>query len=103
LPLLSIWIKAEIVELLNPVRVWIPQALIPRGKQLSTAAFELGSKKRERERQIDLTHHALTQTVAMQVTVTHHTSSAVSSSLGAGGFARARLDLNIAFRLRTLL
>ena len=54
-------IEAEILELLGPVRVGIPQALdIDPTRQ---AAFdgclnELGSKEREREREIDLAHRA---------------------------------------------
>ena len=54
-------IEAEVQELRSPIRVGIPQAL--NVDAAWEAAFnrcldELGSKKRKRERQIDLPHGA---------------------------------------------
>ena len=55
-------IEAEIFELRSPVRVGITQALdvdAAREAAFNRCLDELGSKERERERQIDLTHRAL--------------------------------------------
>ena len=54
-------IEAEIFELRSPVRVGITQALdvdAAREAAFNRCLDELGSKERERERQIDLTHRA---------------------------------------------
>ena len=54
-------IEAEILELLGPVRVGIAQALDvdpAREASLDRGLDELGSKEREREREIDLAHRA---------------------------------------------
>ena len=53
----SVRIKAEICELLGPVRVGITQALdvdAAREASLDRGLDELGSEEREREREIDL-------------------------------------------------
>ena len=58
---LSIRIEAEILELLGPVRVGIPQALdidAAREAAVNRCLDELGSKECEREREIDLAHRA---------------------------------------------
>ena len=58
---LSIRIEAEILELLGPVRVGIPQALdidAAREAAVNRCLDELGSKECEREREIGLAHRA---------------------------------------------
>ena len=60
-PELSVRIEAEISELLNPVRVQIALALdidATREASLDGCLYQLRSKERERERQIDLTYRA---------------------------------------------
>jgi len=55
-------VEAEVVELLGPVRVGIPQALDvdpAREASLDRGLDELGSEEREREREIDLPFGAL--------------------------------------------
>ena len=54
-------IEAQILELLGPVRVGIPQALdidAAREAAVNRCLDELGSKECEREREIDLAHRA---------------------------------------------
>ena len=58
---LLVRIESEVQELLGPVRVGIAQALDvdpAREASLDRGLDELGSKEREREREIDLAHRA---------------------------------------------
>jgi hypothetical protein len=58
---LSVRIEPKVLELLGPVRIGIAQALdidAAREAAFNRCLDELGSKERERERQIDLTHRA---------------------------------------------
>jgi hypothetical protein len=58
---LLVRIETEVLDLLGPVRVGIPQALdIDATRQVAFDGCldELGSKEREREREIDLAHRA---------------------------------------------
>ena len=55
-------IKTKPLQLPSPVRVWITQAfdIIDAARQATfgSCSHELRTQKRERERQIDLTHRA---------------------------------------------
>jgi len=58
----SVRIEAEVLELLAPLGVGVPQALdvdAARQAAFDGCLHQLRSKKRERERQIDLTHCAM--------------------------------------------